>query len=347
MSLVYKIDPIQDSRWQRFISRHPRSSVFHCPHWLEALRRTYAFEPVVYTTTPPGAELENGLLFCRIKSRLTGRRLVSLPFSDHCEPLVERQEDLASILIDMERAQSEEGWKSIEIRPRESSSTGWNDFGAGQSYYLHTVDLSPTLELLFSNLQKDSVQRKVRRAEREGLAYEEGRSGTLLEKFYRLMLITRRRHELPPPPLEWFRNLMECMGEKLTIRLAARKEIPIAAMIILSHKNTVVYKYGCSDAQFHNLGGMPFLLWKTMEDAKLQGARELDLGRSDINNPGLVQFKERLGARRSTITYVRFPVSRAQSTEEGWKMRVAKRVFAILPDWCLVTAGRFLYPHIG
>ena len=34
------------------------------------------------------------LCFAEMKSWLTGRRLVSLPFSDHCEPLVDSEEDL-------------------------------------------------------------------------------------------------------------------------------------------------------------------------------------------------------------------------------------------------------------
>jgi lipid II:glycine glycyltransferase (peptidoglycan interpeptide bridge formation enzyme) len=272
---------------------------------------------------------------------------VSLPFSDHCEPLVEKREDLASILSGLKRVQPEEGWKSVEIRPREFSIEECSGFGAAQSYYLHAISLRPNLNQLFSNLQKDSAQRKVRRAEREGLAYEQGRSESLLDKFYRLMLVTRRRHELPPPPLDWFRNLIECMGDKLIIRVASKNERAIAAVLILSHKNTVVYKYGCSDAQYHNLGGMPFLLWKTIEDAKVKGAQELDLGRSDLDNPGLIQFKERLGAGRSTVTYVRFPPSRTQATGASWKMQFAKRVFSYLPDRYLVSAGKFLYPHIG
>ena len=69
------------------VERHPKASVFHTPAWLQALRWTYGDEPVVFTTSPPTAELTNGVVFCRVKSWLTGRRLISLPFSDHCEPL--------------------------------------------------------------------------------------------------------------------------------------------------------------------------------------------------------------------------------------------------------------------
>src|ERR1700719_16804 len=89
----YQLDPTQDLRWAELVRRHPKASAFHAVAWLQALRRTYGYEPVVFTTSPPTGELKNGLVFCCINSWLTGRRLVSLPFSDHCEPLCDSAED--------------------------------------------------------------------------------------------------------------------------------------------------------------------------------------------------------------------------------------------------------------
>src|ERR1700737_5636319 len=80
---VYKLNPLQDPRWQSFVDRHPRGSVFHATYWLDALHRTYGNEPVVYTTTPPGKELLNGIVFSRIRSWLGASPLVSPPFSAH------------------------------------------------------------------------------------------------------------------------------------------------------------------------------------------------------------------------------------------------------------------------
>ena len=45
--------------------------------------------------TSDGAELQSAIVFCRIRSGFTGARLVSLPFSDHCDPLVASPDDLA------------------------------------------------------------------------------------------------------------------------------------------------------------------------------------------------------------------------------------------------------------
>ena len=100
---AYTLDPLLDPRWPEFLERHARASVFHSRGWLEALRRTYGYEPIVYTTSPPTADLANGLVFCRIDSWLTGRRLVSLPFSDHTEPLVDSEGELQYLLGCLER----------------------------------------------------------------------------------------------------------------------------------------------------------------------------------------------------------------------------------------------------
>lgn len=88
---------------------------------------------------------------------------------------------------------------------------------------------------------------------------EEGRSEILLDKFYDLLLLMRRQHQFPPQPRDWFRNLFACLGEQIKIGVASKDGQPIASILTLSYKGSLVYKYGCSDARFHNLGGMSFL----------------------------------------------------------------------------------------
>jgi hypothetical protein len=67
VTTIFTLNPLQDPRWPEFLQRHDAASVFHMPGWLEAMRRTYGYEPTVYTTASPGEELQNGILFCRVK----------------------------------------------------------------------------------------------------------------------------------------------------------------------------------------------------------------------------------------------------------------------------------------
>jgi hypothetical protein len=92
---------------------------------------------------------------------------------------------------------------------------------------------------------------------------------------------------------------------------------------------------------------MPFLFWRVIQDAHARGFVELDLGRSDIHQPGLIAFKDHLGAARSTLTYYRYPERQVDLAHSGWMSRVARGVIEHLPDATLDLAGRLLYKHLG
>jgi len=344
---VHEINPLEDPRWERFVASHPRSSVFHSRGWIDALRRTYGYTPLAFTVSPPGQELKSAILFCRVKSWLTGRRLVSLPFSDHCEPLVGEVADLQPYLPALKQQAQSSKIRYIEIRPLQLSNDIGGFFRAHETYCFHLLDLSPGPDALFRNFHKDSTQRKIRRAEREGVTVEEGRSDSLLDQFYRLQLLTRRRHQLPPQPMIWFSNLIDCLGEGLKISMASMEKRPVAAILTLRFRKTVTYKYGCSDSNFNNLGATHMLFWRTIQEACSSGMQNFDLGRSDRDNEGLVTFKDRWGAERSSLTYLRHPGSRNSVPARSWESQVTKFVCAHAPDSLLSALGTFLYKHVG
>lgn len=345
---VYKLNPLQDPRWTELVRRHPSSSVFHTVEWLSALRSTYGYEPIVYTTTPPSADLQNGLVFCRIKSWVSGLRLVSLPFSDHCQPLIDDPEVMGHVLGWLEDSQRRENWKYIEVRPFGFSNPVPfvnGNVAPAEKHSVQVLDLRPDSETLFQNFHKSCIQRKIHKAEREKLTYEEGQTDALLAKFYALLLLTRRRHGLPPQPVKWFRNLLAFLGNKAAIRVVSKGDIPVASIFTIFHKNALVYKYGCSDARFNNLGGTPLLFWKAIQDGKRNGVEYYDLGRSESGNPGLITFKENWGAKSYPLLYYRLPAD--QPALARWHTHLMKSVFSKMPDALLTATGKLLYRHIG
>jgi len=346
---VYEIDPLTDPRWQELAARHPRASVFHASGWLRALQKTHGYEPIAYTLSPPGSELANAVAFSRIRSWATGQRLVSLPFADHCEPLVDDDVDTDEILTHVRREAARNRYWFIEIRPLASGREMLQPhlgFEVSNSFILHRIDLRPALDDLFRSFHKDCVQRKIRRAERECLEYKEGRSEELLRIFFDLLLKTRRKHGLPPQPFAWFRNLANFLGDHLHIRATLKGDCPVAAIVTTAWRDTLVYKYGCSDPEFSNLGGTAMLFWKAIQAAKADDLTWFDLGRSDTDNTGLLTFKDHWGANRSTLCYWRHPASDSPS-HVGWDKQVGGYFFKRMPDRLLVMAGRLLYKHMG
>jgi hypothetical protein len=348
--VVHQIDPTKDMRWERFIKGHANASVFHMVGWLQALQRTYGYQPFVLTTSPPTEELKNGLVFCRVKSWLTGLRLVSLPFSDHCEPLCDSVEELNLLIRDLQTTIEHLHWKYLEVRPisrRFGEANQKSGFSAVARYYLHTLSLLPTFDDLFHSFDKDCVQRRIRRGDRAGLIERCGLSEELLRDFYTLFVATRSRHSLPPMPYAWFQNLSRCLGESAEIRIAYKGEVPISAVLTLRFKDTVLYKYGCSDAQFKRLGATPWLLGKAIAGAKSKGALRFDFGRTEADNKGLLEFKNHWVPEPQELTYWKFPQTGLIDSTKGWKLQVAKRAFSCMPKSLLRLTGGLLYRHVG
>jgi hypothetical protein len=345
---VRTLDPLADTRWPGFVRDHPQASVFHSREWLEALRRTYRYEPIAYTTSPPDSALTNAIVLCAVRSWLTGRRLVSVPFADHCQPLFDTQAAGEAILAELRQSVTRGRWKYVELRPLDMSPADITASAA--KFYFHLLDLGGSLDDLFRQLHKDSMQRKIRRAEREALTCEWGTSPELVRAVYDLQVMTRQRHRRPPQPLAWFRTLVSCLGDRASVGIARKDGRPVAGMVLLRHRDTLVYKYGASDAASHPLGSMPFLFWQAIQFAKSAGARTLDLGRSDTDNDGLVTFKDRLGAARQTLTYRRYPEPAVQTAGEHHSpghLSAVSRLIGYLPRSVLVTTGRLLYRHVG
>jgi hypothetical protein len=340
----YLIDPLTDPRWNDYIELHPSSSIFHTSGWLNALKRTYRFEPAAITTSSPGQTLSNSIVFCRVRSWLTGNRLVSLPFSDHCAPLVNGTEELNPLLEGLCRMQADEGWGYIELRPLAQIED--LRFTPAGKFIFHVLDLRPGLDQLSAAFHKDCVLRKIRRAERDGLSYEEGRSEELLRKFYALHTLTRRRQKTPPQPYRWFENLLECLGEKLTIWMASYEGRAAAGLLTVDYGKTAVYKYGCSDDRYNAHGGTQSLFWRVIQRAKEAGLESLDLGRTDLENQGLIDFKTRWGSTRSELVHLRHSSIQADKPKD-WKFVLAEKLATLGPEVLLSKAGTLLYRHFA
>jgi hypothetical protein len=347
---IYQIDPLTDPRWEKLVQQHPKASIFHTVNWLKCLQSTYGYEPVAYTTAPPNEELTNGVVFCRVQSWLTGHRLVSLPFSDHCEPLCDQSDRLVYFIQYLKSIRNLQHLRYLEVRPVHEQFQGPKEQGGfkpAAKFFIHIVNLRRNLDEIFCGFHKDCVQRRIRRADRAGLMEKTGRSEELLEAFYGLFVATRRRHHVPPIPYAWFRNLASYLGNGIQIRIAFKDKRPICAILTLRFRDTLYYKYGCSDVAYKRFGATPWLLWRALSEAKSNGANKFDLGRTEADNAGLLAFKGHWASESAPLLYWKFPEQSFIDSVGGWKLNMAKRVFSFMPNALLKFTGRVVYRHIG
>ena len=161
------IDPLSDDRWENLVASHPNATAFHQRGWLEALARTYDYRPAALTSAAKGETLKDGLVLCHVASWLTGSRLVSLPFADHCEPLLNEPGQMSEFTSWLRSACETKRWSYVQLRPMCRIEDPNDGFEPSASYHFHWLDLSPNVEEIFGKLHKNSIQRRIRRAEKK------------------------------------------------------------------------------------------------------------------------------------------------------------------------------------
>jgi hypothetical protein len=81
------------------IAQEMKQTLYYTSAWLDLITEIYGYSPISLTSTNASGQVTGFLPLCFIQSPVTGRRLVSLPFSDHC-PLLAADEVSAKDLVD-------------------------------------------------------------------------------------------------------------------------------------------------------------------------------------------------------------------------------------------------------
>jgi hypothetical protein len=341
--MIRTLDPLVDPKWRQRVQQDPRASAFHTPEGLDALQRTYGFVPVVYAID--GDDLQGAIPFCLVASWLTGRRVVSLPFSDHCDPLVDDPAQLGAILGHVAADAQRNGFRYVQIRPRVHGASV-SGFENEENNYLYAIDLRPDLDVIFKGIKKNNRE-GIRMADRRGLRHIVGRDDAFVRAYFRLHVMTRSTQGVPPQPYAWFRNIAGCLQDMLEVHLLLQDDRPIAGLVTILFRDQLMVKYSASDPVRDRQGMAKSLLWKSICRAKERGATTLDWGRCEPENLGLAQFKERFGAVRSDLMYLRSPAAPVDRHGPSWVSRTARSIVPRMPGTVLAAAGRVAYRHVG
>lgn len=341
--------PPTDQRWMKFINVHPRSSIFHHPAWIKSLSETYGYASSVPALLNPSGEIVAGLPLMDVSSWLTGRRWISLPFSDHCEPLIADDVFAHELFNYIVHLQGKRSIQSIEIR---APITARHHVQFSDHQVLHQLTLHPDPGKIFNQFHRTSVRQRISQARREGLEIRKAKDQRDLSTFYRLQLKTRRRLGIPVQPKRFFQTLWKRIIKPGLgyILLVYKQDLPIAGGLFLTFRSTVTYKYAASDHHYWRYKPNHFLLWDSIREACLSGYSTFDLGKSDLDDTGLRYFKNGWGTQESKLVYSFLTSSKGSNTKSVLNeqiFQIAKTVIRVLPPLFCRMMGELLYKHFA
>jgi len=339
------IDPIDDPAWLELLERSRGAEIFHHPRWLALLRDQYGYA-VHACCIADGERLVAGVPIAKIESRLTGSRLVALPFSDICSLVVADDADgdaptaLATALADERRRTGLELTIHAEV-------AGVPDAYVGQGFVRHLLPLAADPAEVERSYSKSQIKRGIKKAQREGLVSERRTDVAALDVFYGLHMPTRKKLGVPTQPKRFIRRFAKLFDAGLGfVQIVNDGSRPIAAAVFLTYNGTITYKYGASDVDA--LGKRPnnLLFSDVIGWACREGFHTLDFGRTDLDNEGLRAFKRNWGASEIELAYT-YLTDEPPSLEVPLRNRIMTATIQRSPAGVSRLVGETLYRHFG
>lgn len=341
---VAVVNPLAASDWnQQLLSCHD-PTVFHTANWARLIAESYGYNPTYFTLSERGT-LRGCLPVMEIDSLITGRRGVCLSFSDYCGALLKEPEDFRPLFDSIIERGGTSGWRYVEFRGEQLL----NSEQPAKVYSHHLLELTPNETELYSRL-RESTARNIRKSQKEGVTVEISRTLQGVRDFYRLHCLTRKRHGVPPQSIRFFEKLHEhLIAQGLGFTALARQgKATLAGVVCLHFGSNALYKYGASDERYQHLRPNNLVLWEAIRKCARDGFRTFSLGRTDLDNQGLLSFKNGWGGRMSDLNYYRYDFASSGFVRgSGRDMGIYKNMMRKLPVNVLRVLGKLAYRHMG
>jgi CelD/BcsL family acetyltransferase involved in cellulose biosynthesis len=273
------------------------------------------------------------------------RRFTSLPFTDYCPPLVTGEDTLAELSAALLGWQRTSQVHELVVHGALSSTAGIHVVARGVR---HILPLGTTSQEFQRRIKGSQIDRAVKKAVREGLTARISRSEADMDTFYELHLRTRRRQGVPVQPRRFMRLLWRHVIDRGLgfLVLAHSAGRPIAGAVYLAWNGHLIYKFGASDSRFWQLRPNNLVIWTAIEWACEEGYRDLDFGRSDIDNQGLREFKRRWGATEVSLDYSYLAPAAPGPPFPGLSRQILARIIQSSPSLVCRLTGELLYGRL-
>lgn len=341
--MVQVVSAVEENDWNDFLYSCEAATIYHTPEWKMFLERTFAYEPHYLFALNETGKIIALLPLFSIKSKITGNRLCSVPFSHLCGYIGDNR----AFDTVMNRALSlyeQLGPDYLEIR----STVAERGFTIENKFNTYILELSPTPEKTWKKLNSNA-KRNIKKAAKMGVSAEVTKDIKDLRTFYELNCMNKRDLGVPCHPWPFFINLFDILGDYAHLYVAKHDGKIVGGGIMLCYKNTVLYAYGASSPE--NLKYYPYYsyIWKCIEDFCRNGYLVFDFGRSDTGNAGLIEFKKRWGTAEKKLYYSFCPGSPRSigHNRKDLKLRLAARAINTMPMIIYKKLSDITFQHFG
>lgn len=340
--------------WDKFVKEHPDGWLYHFSEWKELIELSFPHikGEIFVIINDESKDIQAALPLYVVKSWLTGKRMVSIPFATICEPLYSNDDDLNNLLTKVIEQAKKQHALRIEIRTFNHDLKHIETLKERNYYKFHEIDLTSEISVIQKKFHRSCVRQRINRALKSELELKVCIDLEDFQEFYRLYIKSRKRLQLPPMPFRFFENLWKIFlpKDRMTLLLALYHGQAIAGLILLKYKNRVSAEFAASDETFKQFSPNHFLFWHAIKRSHNENYNVFDFGRTSPVNEGLMNFKNNWGTDVKDLKEYFYFLTKTKNTSEPEKnitYRLAKTIMRLIPQSMATVYGNICYKHLG
>ena len=321
------VNEVKEGEWKKFLDNCNAASIYHTPEWKKFLESTFNYKPHYLFVEDDSGKIVGLLPLFHVKSKLTGNRLCSVPFSHICGPIGDKS--AVNFLIgEGVNLYEDSNVNHLEIR----DYVDFDGFQRQSSFSTYILELSRNVEVVRKKLKRD-VRKGIRKADRNNLIIESAQDTDNLKEFYDLNCMTKKEIGVPSHPPKFFGNLFKFLSDSIKLYVVNYKNEIICGGIVIYYKNKALYGYSAANSKYLKLYPYNVFRWGSIEDACLRGYEYFDFGRASCDNVGLIDYKKRWGTIEKKLYYSYYPKNPESLTanRENFKYRLGTKVIRRMP----------------
>jgi FemAB-related protein (PEP-CTERM system-associated) len=276
------------AEWDAFARRQPGFTHFHLSRWRDVMKEVFGHE-CLYLVARDDAGLQGILPLVRVKSRLFGHYLVSMPFLNYGGPLG-TEHGIQALVAHAAGLARRDGVKLLELRSRIPLPI---DLPVSHRKITVVLDLQSTPELTFKGFDS-KLRSQVRRPQKEGVVMKFG--ADQVEPFFRVFAVHMRDLGTPVQSLRLFQAIARAFPDDAWFSCAYLRDEPVACGCGFVFGGEFEMTWASSLRKYNRESPNMLVYWSAMERAIGQGLSQFNFGRCSPGS-GTHKFKRQWGGR--------------------------------------------------
>ena len=332
-----------EAAWDAFVESRREASLYHRARWRALIETLFGHEGWYFYAAGASGEVLGILPLIRLRSRLFGDYLVSMPYVNYGGAIgVSPDIEHALMRAACEQAQRA-GVGHIEFRDTQPRPAEWR---VRTDKLVMELTLPDSAEALWDGFTP-KLRAQIRRPQREPV--EVARGGLeLLPDFYRVFARNMRDLGTPVYACEFFRAMLTAFPAAARIVLVRLQQRPVAAAFLLGDGGRLEIPWASSLREYNPLGVNMLLYWEVLRGAVEDGCRVFDFGRSSVDS-GTYRFKKQWGAAPRPL-YWHYWLAEGQGmpqlTPASPKYQLAISVWKRLPVFVANRLGPYIVKNL-